>query len=184
MTKLTVWRGLQEGLGRPLLAAADVGQEFLPIADDGEVLRAELDRAVAALVETVENGDRQAAVEAMALGDDLAVLDDGLGHSVDGLFEKRVGELGAGDLARRVPAGGEQGIAGAKGVGGLLRQLRPAARLADPPGLGERLEEEAAGEGRPAVAAAIVRPGAADDMRQCLRIAPERVDEGFEVLVG
>ena len=30
----------------------------------------------------------------------------------------------------------------------------------------------------------IVRAGAADDMRQRLRIAPEGVDEGFEVLVG
>jgi len=69
------------------------------------------------------------------------------------LLIKRVGERSTGQLAGCVPARGEQGIAGSKRIGRLLGQAGVLAGSRDTPGLGQHLEEQAAAEGGPAVAA-------------------------------
>jgi hypothetical protein len=153
LTKLTVRHGFEEGGRGLLLALADEGQPFVPAAHQREVLRAKLRRAVAALVETVQHRDRQAGVEAVACRYHLAVPGDGVGHAADRLFVERVRERRTGDLARGVPARREDRIAGAQRVGGLLAQPAIFAGEADAASLGENFEKEAAGEGRPAVAA-------------------------------
>ena len=153
LTKLTVRRGFEEGAGGLVLALADQAQPFVPAAHQGEMARAKLGSAVAALVEAVKHGDRQAAVVAVAGRDHLAVLGDGLGDPVDRAFVKRVGERRAGQLAGGVPAGGEDGVAGAQRIGRLLGQLRKFASGGDPAGFAQHLEEQAPGERGPAVAA-------------------------------
>ena len=153
LTKLTVRRGFEDGLRRLLLALADELQPFVPVAHEREVARPKLDGAVAALVEPMEHGDRQARIETVALGDDLAILPDRVGDAVDGLFVERVGERRPGKLARGIPAGGEQRVAGAQRIGRLLGQLRIFAGEADAACLGQHFEKEPTGERRPAVAA-------------------------------
>jgi hypothetical protein len=96
---------------------------------------------------------------------------DGLGDSVEALLESLVGERIASNQGGGVPAGGEQRIAIAQRVGGLLGEPGIGQGQADPPGIGEHLQEELAREGSPAVAAGAVGGEAADELGERLRIA-------------
>lgn len=152
--KLTVRTAHHEGVVcREVVARLDPVEPLVPIGQQRHVASAADPRFLAAGIEPLEHRHRQAVVVPVAGGDDLAVAGDGFGHAADRAFVQGVGERLAGDLARRIPAGGEDRVAGAQGVSRLRGHAADIAGELDAAGLGEDFEKGAAGGGGPAVLA-------------------------------
>jgi TonB family protein len=91
------------------------------MGDEGEVARAVLGGAVAALVESVEHGDGEAAVVAVALGNHFAVAGDSLGRAIERALVERIVSMpqdGSHIETGEGPNAGQQRTG--EGVGGLF----------------------------------------------------------------
>ena len=92
-------------------------------------------------IEPPENLQAEAVVEEVALADQLAVLVNLLDIALHRAREERVGEPLPGDAQRRVPGGGEDRIAAARGVGAGNAHARGVTGFGDDGRLGERFAE-------------------------------------------
>jgi len=93
-------------------------------------------------IEAAEDGEAEAIVDHAPLADQLAVPVDLLDIALHRAGEERVGEPLAGDAQGRIPRGGEDGVAAARGISAGNAHARSLACFGDNGGLGEGLTED------------------------------------------